>query len=154
MLFLSHDGSHVLFFYCVLSFRVHRLSNDNTLAGLDTSAFSVASISPTFASNTTSYTLSVPNGVSTINIYATYSNLNVQPSSPFSYKNSGGTTTSGGACGGTCVMGTGSLPALPLLAGDNNITMVIRPEDNSLAKIYSQCREIGGMQNGHSALCC
>ena len=116
---------------------VHRLSNDNTLAALDTSASPTSTISPSFLPGTLSYTLRVAAAVSTINIYATFSYTKVQATSPFQYQNSGGTYTSSAACGGSCVMGTGSLPALPLLSGDNIISMTIVPEDGSPSKTYT-----------------
>jgi hypothetical protein len=123
--------------YNVYQLLVHRLSSDNTLAALDTSASPTSTISPSFLPGTTSYTLRVSAAVSTINIYATFSYTKVQASSPFQYTSTSGTTTTGGACGGPCQMGTGSLPALPLLSGDNVIQMTIKPEDNSTPKVYN-----------------
>lgn len=103
---------------------VHRLSNDATLAALTTSASQA--ISPTFLSGTTSYTVSVPASLSTINIEPT-----------FSYALATFTLVVNGNTIQWSVSASQSLDACSLNTGDNPIQLQVTSEDGSAQITYT-----------------
>lgn len=91
-------------------------SNDATLSNL---AINQGTLSPTFASGTTSYSASVDYGVTSINVTPTVNQANA------TVKVNGNTTTSGSA------------QAVSLGVGSNSIPVVVTAQDGSTSQTYT-----------------
>jgi len=96
---------------------VTRLSNDATLSAL---ALSSGTLSPSFASGTTSYTASVANSVTSITVTPTRTQANA------TITVNGNSVTSGSASG-----------SISLSNGSNTITVVVTAQDGSTTKSYT-----------------
>jgi len=92
-------------------------STDATLSNL---ALSSGTLSPTFASGTTSYTASVTNGVSSITVTPTTTD-----------------STATVTINGTAVISGSASSSIPLAIGSNSISVVVTAQDGSTTRTYT-----------------